>query len=146
MTDKPRQTLSTLWIFLVANYLFCDVLSLMDPRLIQGLASGNVPGLALDEGFLLLSGIVMEILMAMILASRFLPHRANRIANLVAAPAMALVQIGSFSMGSHPTLHYWFFSTVEIATAGIIAFAAWRWHFPSHDTDLVNAPVAQVHA
>lgn len=127
MTDKNRQTLSTAWIFVTANYLFCDVLTLMDPTLIQAMATGSFPGIALDQTFLLVSAIVMEIPMAMILMSRLLPEPLNRWSNLIAGVAMTLVQIGSFSMGTAPTLHYWFFSIVEIATTTCIAVAAWRW-------------------
>lgn len=127
MTDKNRQTLSTAWIFVTANYLFCDVLTLMDPTLIQAMATGNFPGIALDQTFLLVSAIVMEIPMAMILMSRLLPEPLNRWANLIAGVAMTLVQVGSFSMGTAPTLHYWFFSAIEIATTTCIAVAAWRW-------------------
>lgn len=127
MTNNTRQILSTLWIFLVANYLFCDVLTLMDPKLIQAMASGNFPGIALDETFLLVSAIVMEIPIAMILLSRLLPDPFDRWTNLGAGAAMTIVQIGSFSMGPTPMLHYWFFSAIEIATSTWIAVIAWRW-------------------
>lgn len=127
MTDRNRQILSTAWIFVTANYLFCDVLTLMDPTLIQAMATGSFPGIALDQTFLLVSAIVMEIPMAMILMSRLLPEPLNRWSNLIAGVAMTLVQIGSFSMGTAPTLHYWFFSIVEIATTTCIAVASWRW-------------------
>lgn len=126
--DKIRQRLSMLWIFLVANYLYCDVLSLMDPTFQRALLQGGPPGLPMTEGFLLGAGILMEIPMAMILISRLLEHRSNRCFNLVASLLMTTVQIGSFWMGTGPTLHYLFFSALEVGTALTIAWTAWKWH------------------
>jgi uncharacterized protein DUF6326 len=36
MGDRMRTTLSTLWIFATLNYLYCDVVPLMHPNLLQG--------------------------------------------------------------------------------------------------------------
>jgi hypothetical protein len=50
--DRPS-TQSTLWIFAALNYLYCDVVSLMDRKLLQGYLAGNVGGLHITQGFLL---------------------------------------------------------------------------------------------
>ncbi|MBK8801333.1 MAG: hypothetical protein IPN71_04625 [Fibrobacteres bacterium] len=126
-SDKIRLKLSMLWIFVVANYLYCDVLSLMDPTFLRVLLQGGPPGLPMTESFLLYAGMLMEIPMAMIVVSRLLEHRANRWLNLVAGALMAMVQIGSFWMGTGPTLHYVFFSAVEIAILASIVWTAWKW-------------------
>jgi hypothetical protein len=144
--DKIRLKLSMLWIFLVANYLYCDVLSLMDPTFQRALLQGGPPGLPMTESFLLYAGFLMEIPMAMIVVSRLLEHRANRWLNLFAAPLMALVQIGSFWMGTGPTLHYVFFSAVEIGTLLGIACTAWQWKPSSDRGNSDNSPIAQVQA
>lgn len=125
--DKIRLKISTLWIFVVANYLYCDVLSLMDPTFIRALFQGGPPGLPMTESFLLYAGFLMEIPMAMIVVSRYMEHRANRWLNLIAGTLMAIVQIGSFWMGTGPTLHYVFFSAVEIGTLATIVWTAWGW-------------------
>jgi len=135
-----------LWIFLVANYLYCDVLSLMDPTFQRALLQGGPPGLPMTESFLLYAGFLMEIPMAMILASRLLEHRANRWINLVAASLMTLVQIGSFWMGTGPTLHYVFFSAVEIGTLLVIVCTAWQWKTAADRGISDNSPIAQVQA
>ncbi len=70
--------LSTIWIFVVLNYLYCDVLSLMDAPLLKQYLAGNVGGLQFTQGFLLGAGILMEISMAMVLLSRVLDYKANR--------------------------------------------------------------------
>lgn len=125
--DKIRLKLSMLWIFAVANYLYCDVLSLMDPTFLRLLFQGGPPGLPMTESFLLGAGFLMEIPMAMIVVSRLLEHRVNRCLNLVAGLFMALVQVGSFWMGTAPTAHYILFSAVEISTVLAIAWIAWKW-------------------
>jgi len=125
--DKIRRKLSTLWIFAVANYLYCDVLSLMDPKFLRDLLQGGPPGLPMTESFLFYAGLLMEIPLCMIVVSRLLEHRSNRCLNLLAGTIMTLVQIGSFWMGTGPTAHYWFFSAVEIATTAYIVCTAWKW-------------------
>jgi hypothetical protein len=144
--DKIRLKLSMLWIFLVANYLYCDVLSLMDPAFQRALLQGGPPGLPMTESFLLYAGFLMEIPMAMIVASRLLEHSANRWLNLIAGFLMTLVQIGSFWMGTGPTLHYVFFSAVEIGTLLVIVFTAWHWKTSSDRGISDNSPIAQVQA
>jgi len=125
---KPR--FSHLWILLVANYLYCDVLTLMDPAFIQIQVRGGPPGLPLGQGFLLFAAVLMEIPIAMILLARVLPPRSARWANIAAGSVMTLVQIGSFAFGTTPTLHYWFFSAIEIATSASIAWLAWSHRSP----------------
>ena len=34
--------LSTLWLFATLNYLYCDVVTLMDPHLLKAFLAGNV--------------------------------------------------------------------------------------------------------
>lgn len=126
-SDKIRLRLSNSWIFVVANYLYCDVLSLMEPAFLRLLLQGGPPGLPMTESFLLYAGLLMEIPMAMIVVSRLLDHRANRWLNVAAGIFMILVQIGSFWMGTGPTLHYVLFSAIEIAALAAIVCMAWKW-------------------
>src|SRR5258706_4538425 len=42
-----RTSLSTLWIFVMLNYLYCDIVSLMDSELLKQYLTGNVDGLDL---------------------------------------------------------------------------------------------------
>jgi len=127
MTDR-RARLSMLWVFAILNYLYCDVLALMDPDLLKQYLTGNVGGLQITQGFLFSAALLMEIPIAMVLLSRVLPHRASRWANIIAGTVMTLVQVGSLFMGSGPAAYYAFFSTVEIACTAFIVWYAWRWH------------------
>ena len=124
-----KALLSTIWIFAVLNYLYCDLLSLMDANTLRQYLTGTVGGLQFTEGFLLGAGILMEISMAMVLLSRVLPTRANRLANIAAGMIMITVQIGTLLMG-HATLYYWFFSIIEIAATSLIVWVASTWRSP----------------
>ncbi|HNY29505.1 MAG TPA: DUF6326 family protein [Fibrobacteria bacterium] len=126
-TFDRTSLLSTMWIFLAANWLCCDILSLMDPRMIRMLVDGGPASLRIDQKFLLLSGLVLEIPIAMIVLSRLLPLRPRRCTSLLAALAMIAIQVGSFGMGEPSTLHYVFFSVVQIVGALVVAIAAATW-------------------
>jgi len=110
-----------LWAFLALNYIWCDHLSNMEAAVLKGLLDGNIAGIRVTQGFLLFSGISMEIPVLMILLSAVLPYRANRIANAGAAALMIVFQLGSFFAGTPATLHYIFFSAVEILGNAVIA-------------------------
>lgn len=38
----PRTVVSSLWLFAILNYLYCDLLGLMYPKDLQGFLNGNV--------------------------------------------------------------------------------------------------------
>jgi MFS family permease len=118
--------LSTLWIFVTLNYLYCDILGLMDAESLKGFLAGNVGGMDITQGFLLGASVLMEIPMSMVLLSRLLPYRANRWANIIAGTIMTIVQFGSLFAGSSPTAYYLFFSAVEISCTVGIVWYAWR--------------------
>ena len=110
--------LSTLWLFVSLNYIFCDVLGVMDPEL--------VPPVELTQGFLLGAGILLEIPIAMVLLSRVLPYNWNRRVNIIAAVIMTVIQVASLFLGAN-TLYYIFFSIIEVTTTAFIVWAAWNW-------------------
>ena len=117
-----------MWIFVSANYIFCDVLSNMDPSVLKELLTGSAGGIAVTPTFLLGAAVLMEIPFIMIVLSRILPFGINRMTNIVAGAFMILTQAGSFFVGTLPTPHYIFFSIAEIAGCAFIVLlaAAWR--------------------
>jgi len=130
-----KSILSTLWIFVTLNYLYCDVVSLMDPELLPQYLRGNVNGLAITPWFLLGAGILVEIFIAMVLLSRVLPYRANRWANIAAGALMTAVQSATLFVGT-PAPYYLFFSVIEIATTVLIIWFAWNWREPVGQVEL----------
>src|SRR5665647_420199 len=119
--------LSKLWVFLSLNYILCDLLSNMEMAVLKGLLAGNIAGIEMTQGFLLMAGISLEIPFLMVLLSTVLPFKANRMTNIAAAILMLVYQLGSFMVGSEATLHYMFFSGVEILGNAVILVLAVRW-------------------
>jgi len=129
MKDR-KAVLSTLWVFLVANYIYCDVLTHVDPSVIKELITGTLGSIQITQSFLLAAAIFMEIPFAMIILSRVLKYRANRWANIIAGAFMAASQVGTMNMGTPPTLYYLFYSAIEIACTLFIVWYAWQWRNP----------------
>lgn len=123
--DK-RQLLSTLWIFVTLNYLYCDLIGLMDKNLLSQYLTGNVEGLIIDESFLFFAAILMEIPIAMVLLSRVLNHPANRWSNVIAGTIKSLVMIATLFIGTF-TSYYLFFAIIEITTTTYIVWLAYTW-------------------
>jgi len=119
--------LSTIWIFVAFNYLYCDVVSLMDSELLKQYLTGRVNGMEFSQGFLLGAAILVEIPIAMVLLSRVLKYRFNRWANIIAGVIMTLVQAASLFAGT-PAMYYVFFSVIEITSTILIVWFAWNWH------------------
>lgn len=123
---NKQTVLSTCWIFTVLNYLYCDVLSLMDAHLLRQYFEGNVGGMAITQEFLLGASVLMEISISMVLLSRILPYKSNRIASIAAGFITTAVQALTLFMG-RPANYYLFFSVIEISTTTFILLSAWRW-------------------
>ena len=119
--SKAAARLSTLWIFATLNYLYCDVVTLMDP-----VKHGSIQ---FTQGFLLGAAILVEIPIAMTLLSRVLKYRANRSLNIIAGIIMTAVQILTLFVAV-PTMYYGFFSVIEIVCTTLIVWYAWRWSYP----------------
>lgn len=128
--EDMKVRFSTLWIFATLNYLYCDVLALMDSQMLKQIITGTVGGIKMTQGFLLASAVLMEIPIALVLLSRILKYRINRWANIIAGTTMTVVQISSLFMGSSPTSYYVFFSIIEIASTSLIVWYAWKWSNP----------------
>jgi Family of unknown function (DUF6326) len=124
---KDNKTLlSTLWIFVTFNYLYCDLIGMMDSSLLKQYLTGRVEGLVIDEVFLLYAGILMEIPIAMILLSRLLKDWINAWFNVVAGFIKTTVMILTLFMGN-TTQYYLFFAVIEISTTLLIIFTGIKW-------------------
>lgn len=142
--EERRIILSTLWIFVTLNYLYCDVVGLMDSGLLKQYLTGSVNGIHITQGFLLGGGILVEISIAMVLLSKVLRYRANRWANIAAGSVMTVVQLLTLVL-TPPTAYYVFFSILEIGCTAFIVWYAWTWPHPESgvrtraDSGLLNA-------
>lgn len=127
----PKTLLSTLWVFVTVNYIFCDVVTLMNPNDLRNIISGTVGNIQMSESFLLGAAIMMEIPFVMILLSRLLNYGTCRIANVIAASIMTIVQVASLFAGTRPTPHYHFYSAIEISCTVFILLYALKFKLPN---------------
>ena len=122
-----KQRLSLLWLFALLNYLYADVLALY-----AFLGSPNSAP-HLPQWALLGSAVLMEIPIAMIVACRLLPFRANRLANIIAGAILTLVNgfltfVPPLVGARTPALpEYLFFATIETVCTSVIVWKAWTW-------------------
>ena len=123
---KSKELLSTLWVFATLNYLYCDVIGLMDSDLLNQYLSGSVDGLELSESFLFYAAILMEIPILMVLLSKVLPVKWNAWTNFIAAGVKTLAVLASLFVGSF-TSYYFFFASIEIITTVFILIYSARW-------------------
>jgi len=117
---------STLWIFVTVNYIFCDVFTLFHSESLKQLMTGEMGGMEINQKFLLGFSILMEMPMVMIVLSRILSYKSNRLANIIVALIMTIVQAGTLFTADN-TMHYIFFSIVEVGTTSFILYSAWNW-------------------
>jgi Family of unknown function (DUF6326) len=144
-----KERLSVLWIFALLNYLYADVIALWA---LLGSPPADTPHL----GQLALAGsaVLMEIPIAMILFSRLLPFRANRLANIIAGSIVTIVN-GFLTFippligwGRPPALpEYLFFATIETICTVAIVWYAWTWAEAEsvvRSTPIVSQPTAGI--
>ena len=114
-----RVVFSTLWVFMVLNYLYADIFGLsFDPAMKQTVD--------MSAGAVLFFAVIMETAMVMVLLSRVLPDRWNRRVNIGAAILHIALLAWSLSEGG-VTAFYGFFVTVEIVTMLFVIGYAWSW-------------------
>jgi hypothetical protein len=115
----PKIKLSLLWIFVVLNMAYADILSLMDPT---SPIRGIMAGAPLPAGGMVLGAIIMETAIAMVLLSWILNYKVNRwVTTIVGA-----INIFGVVTGGHG-LYYAFFAAVEVVCMLLIIWFAWKW-------------------
>ena len=126
--------LSTLWVFVMFNYIYADILTLMDPAVLKEIVTGTVGGLEMTQGFLLGAAILMETAIVMVVLSRVLKYRANRWVNIISGIIHTAAVFLSLFVGT-PAMYYTFFATIEIACTLLIVWYAWKWVNPEVSPD-----------
>ncbi len=124
-TDKlnMKVKLSTLWIVVMFNMVFADILGFMFPEFLEILKTGHADGMKITQEIMLVFAIMLEIPIAMIFLSRILKYRANRRANIIASLITILFVIG----GGSAYFHYIFFAAIEIVCLLLIIWYVWNW-------------------
>ncbi|MDJ0708644.1 MAG: DUF6326 family protein [Leptolyngbyaceae cyanobacterium MO_188.B28] len=136
MTDKERKSLlSILWIFVLLNMIYADILGMLRPGYLEFLDQMSQQ---LTGGAVLLFAVLMEVAIAMVLLSRVLAYKANRWAHFIAIPFTILwVVVPALmpSLGDSTPPSYVFFASVEVAAMLVIFWYAWKWPKPERRYD-----------
>jgi hypothetical protein len=123
---EMKARLSTLWIVVMLNVVFADILTFITPGALRDIMTGTPGGIHISQGLLLVFAVLLEIPVAMIFLSRVLNYRPNRWANIIACAVTIAFVIG----GGSAYLHYYFFGTIEVVCMLGIAWSAWKWPNP----------------
>ncbi|MCE7980415.1 MAG: hypothetical protein DYG89_04430 [Caldilinea sp. CFX5] len=120
--DTPG-LLSTLWIVVMINMAYADILSLYIPGAAEEVAkTAAATGTPIPQ--LMLGGaIMMEIAIVMIILSRLLPYGVNRWGNILAS----IITIAFVVGGGVSYPHYIFIAAVEVICLLLIIWQAWSW-------------------
>jgi len=115
--NNTKVILSTLWIVVLFNMIFADILSFITTGF------SEVSTMQVSQSLLLIYAILLEIPIIMVILSRVLKRGVNRWANIVASVITIAFVIG---LGSN-YLHYIFFATIEVVLMILIIGIAWKW-------------------
>lgn len=117
-----RNALSALWAFVALNIAFADILSLYTPGVIPEVIDGVIEGVTITENMMLIAAVFIQIPVAMIVAIQFVPLRAWRAINTLAALVTAVFVLAGGSLKPH----YIFFASCEILALLLIARLVWQ--------------------
>jgi hypothetical protein len=132
----PRVKLSLLWIFVILNMAYADILSLMDAgSIIRGIMAGD----PLPAGGLLAGAIVMEASIAMVILPWVLSYQVNRWVSTI----LGVFMIWQIVIGGHG-LFYLFFAAVEVTGILLIIWFTWKWRDSEVSSNWVEPDQADV--
>lgn len=122
-----RNVYSALWAYASLNYLYADLVGLMDVHKLTQYQTGVVEGVKITPEFLTVAAGFMQIPIANV----FLPHvikneKTLRWVQIASGAVMSLVQAGTLFVGK-PAPYYTLFSVCEIAATMYITVDAIRW-------------------
>jgi hypothetical protein len=118
--------LSTLWIVVMINMAYADILGLFIPGTLEEVAKTSVSTGTTIPQLMLGGAIMLEIPIVMILLSRVLKFKANRWANIIASVITIVYVVGAGALSPH----YIFIATIEVVCMLLIVWFAWKWRNP----------------
>jgi hypothetical protein len=122
-SKNKKMILSTLWIVVMMNMIFADILGFMLPGALAEIMTGYGGSVKLTQGAMLIAALFLEIPIAMIFLSKVLKHKTNRLLNIIAASITILFVVGGGSL----TLHYIFLAGIEVICMLAIIILSWKW-------------------
>lgn len=107
--EHLKMKISTLWIVVMFNMVFADILTLYIPEFLQEIVTGATP-VQITQELMFIMAIIIEIPIIMIFLSRILKPGTNKLANITAS----IITIFFVTAGGSLIPHYIFFATIEV--------------------------------
>jgi hypothetical protein len=114
-----KSKLSTLWIVIILNLIFADILSIM----VELVNKNTLDIIGEVTSTMAIAALITNIPILMIYFSKALKYRLNRILNLIAGVITILYVVGGGSL----TPHYIICAGIEVIVLIIIIRTAWKW-------------------
>lgn len=118
--------LSAIWATLMFFYIYADILGFYTQGTIEEVASGEIGGIQITEGFLFVMAIWMAIPSVMVFLTLTLKAIANRWVNIIAGIVSIVVLGATFFVGEF-SARYTFQAIVEGMLIVLIVWHAWKW-------------------
>ncbi|MEM6378396.1 MAG: DUF6326 family protein, partial [Bacteroidota bacterium] len=117
--SNTKTTIVLLWIAVSLNIIFADIFSI-----IIEFVDGGILEIPIEaKTMMAIAAILTNIQILMVVLTWVLPHRVNRIANLIAAPITILYVIGGGSL----LPHYLIMVSIEVILLVWIIVLTWKW-------------------
>jgi Sec-independent protein secretion pathway component TatC len=120
---KPQTLLSTLWIFILLNMVFRDLHQLGKKSFLEEIMTGVVNEVEITDELMLIGGFLAEIPILMVLLSRILSNKVNKLANIIASIITMLVLFSGLASADMDDV---FFMIIEAAAFVVIIVTAWK--------------------
>jgi uncharacterized membrane protein YhaH (DUF805 family) len=118
-----KDTLSTLWIFVMFCIAYADIIGFIEPGTLERIINGET-GFELTPGIIVIISLLQAIPIAMILVSRWFRRDVNRWLNIVASVLTLLYVLGG---GNWESTSYVVFASLEVIAMLAIIWLAWNW-------------------
>ncbi len=115
-----KTKLSTLWVVVMLNLIFADILSIMVQLIDQSALEIMDDDVRLTMA---IAAVITNIPILMIYFSRVLPYRINRLLNIIAAILTLIFVIG----GGSTLPHYLICGSIEVMLLLFIIYSALQW-------------------
>lgn len=127
MITNRRLKYSSLWAFASLNYLYADLVGIMDLNLLSQYQTGVVNGIEITPEFLTIAAAYMQIP----LSNVFLPHiikndKTLRWIQIIAGTIATLGQGATLFVGK-PAPYYILFTAIEMGATAYITIDAIKW-------------------
>lgn len=124
MNMDRRQLLSIIWIFVMFNMIYADIIGQLVPGWLDKVDTYSQ---MFEWWVLVIFSVLLEIPIGMTLLSRILSYKANRLVHTIAVPITILFVF----LGGSLSPHYIFFASIECIAMSLTLWLSWKkWPEP----------------